>query len=148
MKDRLILRKTEDVYETVRKTFIGDNAYLQKFHVESPCGLYEAVKYSVNHILVYTPNRSDFYKIVERKGGAVVGYVCTFDNEIWDFAIRKEYRENKDAIWDLVTKGAKEYVVRLYQDNERDISWLVDKGCRPVYHYMPTSEILLKYMAR
>jgi hypothetical protein len=139
----MILRETEDIYEVVKKTFKGDNPYLQKYHVESPCGLYEAVAYTVNHILVYTPNQAVFYEIMD--GSEPVGYACIIDNEIWDFAIHADHRKEKDKIWDCIVKGMQGYSVRLYQDNERDLLWLTkERGCKPTYHYMPTSEIVIK----
>lgn len=139
------LRETEDIYKTVKDTFFGDNPYLQKFHVESPCGLMEATKYTVRNIFVYVPNQSVFYEITT-DGNEPIGYACIFENEIWDFGIRKEFRDRKNEAWDTITKGMNGYSVRLYQDNERDFDWLVkERGCKPVCHYLSSSEVLIKF---
>lgn len=165
------LTETEDIFETVSSVFIGDYDLAARFHYVSPssCKTTECAEFTTQYILSSIPKKAVFYSVTSDNNK--IGYCCIDDTQLWDMGISEEFRNNNDItpVWNAISeKIGGSFLIRLYENNYRDINWLIKKkiavplsiehlpnniwhwhGIRdskePHSYYIPLSQILLKF---
>lgn len=117
----------------IRKAYEGDSDLLEKYHIET-CQLDEAVQTELSIInRVRCVTKIEVY--IVNSGNEIIGYFVTLPNNLYSFAINKNYR-NKEVLtelWDSIkTVLNHSFICMLYPNNLRAIKWLKKCGMTEV----------------
>ncbi len=123
----------QELRPLVLKSYENDHELFEKYHV-GKYNLSECVEKTIEMIdEAATAKELKYYKVI--CNGSSIGYVVTFDNMLYSFAIKMEYRKKHILIewWDRLSEilGGS-FFAMLYRNNLRAIRFLKRQNMRVI----------------
>lgn len=135
---------TFELPKMVQIAYEGDEELLDKYHVEK-FNLEEAVESTVFMVDLTSEQVPMRYFKVE-KDDEPIGYIVTFQNNLYSFGINIKYRTKEVLIqfWEYIKDILGEsFICMLYPNNSRAIEWLEKCGMEIVDGVEETAVTLL-----
>lgn len=120
-----------DLAKAIRIAYEGDTDLLEKYHVDK-FSLDGAVASTLNMIyqtVEWEDLEMEYYNVMF--DGDVIGYICTYPNNLYSFGINKSYRKKEVLLgwWDAVKSIFNgKFITMLYPNNTRAINFLKKRG--------------------
>lgn len=143
---RLVKISKNEIQPLIEIAYKDDQKLLDEYHIAKFTHTYEAVLSMMGMINEMSEQRELFYyKVLCDK--KPIGYVVTFDDFLYSFAINIKFRVKKILVewWDKIIEVlGPRFICALYKNNTRAISFLEKCGMR-IFHEHENFLTLIKF---